>query len=566
MVCHPPTDRKAPVPPCRLRPPGRRPRNRPGTRSGTRPPVPTRALTAALATAAAALALPCWPGGGTLAAQEPAVVPVPGLDDPAVRAVRSYREDHAASILRDYADFLEIPNVASDTANVRRSADHAVSMLRAVGVEAESWRLDGANPVVYGELDVDPSAPTLGLYVHYDGQPVDPDRWTHGPWTPVLYTRSMEAGGERIPFPEAGEAVDPDWRLYARSVADDKAPVAALVTVLRALEEAEIRPTANLRFLLDGEEEAGSPHLADYASAHREALEAVDLWLFLDGPIHQSGRPQLVFGVRGVTGLDVTVYGAARPLHSGHYGNWAPVPGQLLADLLASMKDGDTGEVLVEGFYDDVAPLGPEERAALEALPAYDAELKRELGLARTEGEPQELARRITLPSLTVRGLSSGNVGERARNVIPSRARAALGIRLVKGTDPERMKDRVEAHVRDRGFHIVRREPDLATRRAHPKLVRVVRQGGYPAARTPMDDPMARRAVEAARRAAGDELLLVPTLGGSLPLHLFTGELGAPTLVTPVANHDDNQHAPDENLRLGNFWYALDLYAALLTM
>jgi acetylornithine deacetylase/succinyl-diaminopimelate desuccinylase-like protein len=240
------------------------------------------------------------------------------------------------------------------------------------------------------------------------------------------------------------------------------------------------------------------------------------------------------------------------------------VPGELLARLLASMEDG-TGRVLVEGFYDGVEPLGPTEQAALRALPAYDAQLKRELGLARTEGEPATLAERLLFPSLIVQGLTSANVGPLARNVIPATATANLGVRLVKGNDPERMLDLIEAHIRRQGFHIVRQEPDLETRLRHPLIARVERLGGYPAARAPMDAPLVRDVVAAARRVSGEDLVLLPGMGGSLPLYLFTGG-GAQVLVVPVANYDDNQHAPDENLRLGNLWYAIDLYGALLTM
>jgi acetylornithine deacetylase/succinyl-diaminopimelate desuccinylase-like protein len=170
------------------------------------------------------------------------------------------------------------------------------------------------------------------------------------------------------------------------------------------------------------------------------------------------------------------------------------------------------------------------------------------------------------LPALTVKGLESGNVGAKARNVIPASATAALGIRLVKGNDPQAMLDLVEAHIEKQGFHIVREEPDHATRLQYPKIARVTRGGGYPAARTPMDLPIAQTIVAAMTEAAGEAPILVPALGGSLPLYLFTDVLGKPALIVPIANHDDNQHAPDENLRLANLFYGIDLYAALLTM
>ena len=213
-----------------------------------------------------------------------------------------------------------------------------------------------------------------------------------------------------------------------------------------------------------------------------------------------------------------------------------------------------------------VETIGEVERMALARLPSYDETLRQELGLARTEGEGATLAERLLLPSLTVKGLSSGNVGPRARNIIPASATAALGIRLVKGNNPQAMLDLVEEHIRKQGYHIVRDEPDHATRLKYPKIARVRRGGGYPASRTPMDLPVAQRVVAAMADAAGEAPVVVPALGGSLPLYLFTDRLGKPALIVPIANHDDNQHAPDENLRLANLWYGIDLYAALLTM
>ena len=479
---------------------------------------------------------------------------------------RRFRERNGPRILRDYAEFLSMPNVASDSAGIWKNAEFIRDRLAERGVDARLLTLEGANPIVYGELMVPGATRTLGLYVHYDGQPADPSNWTHDPWDPVLYTGAMEAGGKPRPFPRTGEAVDPEWRIYARAAGDDKAPIGAMLPVLEAFKEGGVFPTSNLIFFFEGEEEAGSTNLGRYLEEFGDLIQGIDVWLLFDGPVHQSGRPMLSFGVRGVTGLEVTVYGPIRGLHSGHYGNWAPVPGQMLANLLASMKDDD-GNVLIDGFYDTVDPLGPMEMEALRKLPSYDTELKRELGLARTEGEPQTLPERLQLPSLTVRGLSSGSTGPMTRNVIPSTATAALGVRLVKGNDPRHMRELVEAHIRRQGYHIVRDDPDMETRLAHPKIAKVTGEGGYPAARSPMDLPILRDVVDAARRAAGnDDVVLSPGSGGSLPLYLFTDVLLKPILMVPIANHDDLQHAPDENLRIWNLWYGIDLYAQLFTM
>ena len=495
---------------------------------------------------------------------------LPAAAQSGAEVARAYREAHEAEILLDFAEFLTYPNRARDLEDVTRAAEYIRDELRAVGVTSELLRIDGVAPLVYGELRVPGAARTLGIYVHYDGQPVDPSNWTHPPFEPTLYTASMEAGGTPRALPESGEPVDPEWRLYARSAGDDKAPISALLPVLRAFEEAGVRPTSNLVFFFDGEEEAGSRHLGQYMEMAADRIADIDVWLFFDGPAHQSGRPQLTFGVRGSMGMEVTVYGATRNLHSGHYGNWTPDTGNILARLLASMKD-DAGRVLIEGWYDTVEPLGPEERAALDAMPPVDEALKRELGLAWTEGEPETLSERILLPALNIRGLTSGNTGALARNVIPNTAVAALGIRLVKGNEADHLRRLVVEHIEQQGFHVVSEDPDMETRLRHPRIAKVTGGGGYPAARTSMANPYAREIISAASAAADrafgpGSLVLAPGLGGTLPLYLFTDVAGKPAVNVPVANHDNNQHAPDENLRIANLWYAIDLYAALLTM
>ncbi|MCE2454211.1 MAG: M20/M25/M40 family metallo-hydrolase [Gemmatimonadetes bacterium] len=494
----------------------------------------------------------------------------PSAAQPAGEIAQSYRRAHEAEILRDFAELLTYPNRSSDTEDIMRNARFIRDLLSEAGAESELLTLDGVAPLVYGELEVPGATRTLGIYVHYDGQPVDPRNWTHPPFEPTLYSASMEVGGEPIPMPGPGDPVDPDWRIYARSAGDDKAPITAVLTVLEAFREGDVNLTSNLVFFFDGEEETGSRNLGRYMEMRAEALEEIDIWLFFDGPAHQSGRPQLTFGVRGSMGMEITVYGATRNLHSGHYGNWTPDTGSILAHLLASMKDRD-GRVLVEGWYDTADPLGEEEQAALASIPDVDPTLRRELGLAWTEGQGESIAERLLLPALNVRGITSGNTGALARNVIPNTAVAALGIRLVKGNDPAHLRRLVVEHIQDRGFHVVTEDPDMETRLRHPRIAKVTGGGGYPAARTSMADPFVQQVIGAASNAADrafgpGSLVLAPGMGGTLPLYLFTDVAGKPAIVVPVANHDNNQHAPDENLRIGNLWYAIDLYAELLTM
>jgi acetylornithine deacetylase/succinyl-diaminopimelate desuccinylase-like protein len=238
----------------------------------------------------------------------------------------------------------------------------------------------------------------------------------------------------------------------------------------------------------------------------------------------------------------------------------------MLARLIASMKNED-GKVLIDNFYDTVEPLSEFERLELAKIPNVDIQLKNELGLAFTEGEGRTINERLLLPSLTIKGLASGNVGKKARNVIPNTATTAIGVRLVKGNDPEDMLDRVESHIRKQGYYIVYTEPDMETRLKYRKIAKVDRRrSGYIASRTSMQEPNAKAIINAVQNFVEDELILMPALGGSLPLYLFTDMLKKPAIIVPVANHDNNQHAANENLRIANLWYGIDLMGVIMTM
>jgi acetylornithine deacetylase/succinyl-diaminopimelate desuccinylase-like protein len=289
-----------------------------------------------------------------------------------------------------------------------------------------------------------------------------------------------------------------------------------------------------------------------------------DYWLICDGPVHQSRRQQIYFGARGIISLDLTVYGPRRELHSGHYGNWAPNPALMLAQLLASMKD-DAGHVRIAGFYDSSAPLGAEERAAMAAEPAPDEALKRELWLGRTENPPRKLIEAINEPSLNIRGLRSAATGAEARNVIPADATASIDVRLVKGNDPRAMFALVRAHIERRGYFVVDRDPTAEQRLSHAKVAKLVlTDPGYRAVRTPMNSPAARSVMQAVESLHPD-VVKMPTLGGSVPLALIEDVVQVPLIGVPIANHDNRQHSANENLRLKNLWDGIELFAVLFT-
>lgn len=422
-------------------------------------------------------------------------------------------------------------------------------------------------PAVFAEYRAPGALRTIVFYAHYDGQPTDPADWTTtAPWRPTVFSKSAENGGIDIHMPTERTVIDPDWRIYGRSASDDKAGVFTILSAFDALKAGGIEPTVNLKFFFEGEEEAGSPNLRKLLEKYKEDLKA-DAWIICDGPVHQSGKKLVSFGVRGVTSAALTVYGANRDLHSGHYGNWSPNPGMRLVKLLSSMKAPD-GRVLVEGWYDDVEPLGELEMKAIADAPKFDEQLKRELGLAGTDGGGRELLDLLNEPSLNINGIRAGNVGELARNVIPSKAEAVLGLRLVKGNDHRRQLEKLRKHIVQQGFYVIDREPTPEERLKFPLIAKFIPESsGYNAQRTAMDLPISKAVVAAVRDATGEQPVTLPTMGGSLPLSIVTETLGDPALITvPIANYDNNQHAADENIRIGNLWDGIEIYAGLMTM
>lgn len=482
-------------------------------------------------------------------------------------ATRDYRHAHERQILDEFTRLLAIPNVASDKDNIRRNAQSILEMMRRRGLNPQLLEAKSKDtpPAVYGEWKVAGANHSVIFYAHYDGQPVDPKQWTASPpFQPTWRSAAMEAGGQIVTLPSAGD-INSEWRIYARGASDDKAGVMGILTAFDALKAQNATPSLNIKFLFEGEEEAGSPHLGEIIDLHKDLLQS-DAWIICDGPVHQSGRKQVVFGVRGDQNVDVTVYGAKRPLHSGHYGNWVPNPAMTLSRLLASMKD-DSGRVTIAGWYDGVEPLGDAERRAIVEAPAYDDELRSELGLARTEGNGKSLMEVINQPSLNINGISSGDVGALARNVIPTTATVVLDLRLVKGNDYRRQIQHLTDHIRQQGFYVIDHDPTEAERKANGLIAKIVaRAGGYNAERTRMDIPISMAVINAVQSTSKDRIVKLPTSGGSLPLSIITDRLKTVTITVPIVNYDNNQHAENENLRLQNLWDGIETLAAVMMM
>ena len=477
--------------------------------------------------------------------------------DPATAAARAWRLQHESAILDEFMRFLAIPNVTTDRDGISRNAAALSAMLRARGITPQLLSVPGANPVVFGEIRAPGATTTLVFYAHYDGQPVDPREWASPPFTPAIRAFAPDHRGPAI-APSATRPIDPEARVYARGAADDKDDIVALLAALDAIRAAALPLRSNIKFVFDGEEETGSPNLERIITANRP-LFAGDLWLNCDGSQYPGNRALLTFGARGFLGAEITVYGARRELHSGNFGNWAPNPALGLVRLLASLKD-DRGRVLIRDFYEGVVPLTAIEQQALKEIPPIERELMDELWLGASEGAPATLNERLMLPSLNIKGLASAG-----GNIIPSKASAALDIRLVLGMDHERTARRLAEHIRAQGVFVTTEEPGPDVLRAHPRVARLRFTGAGNATRTPMDGPAAQAVIRAVERVRGPVLKL-PTMGGSLPLEPVARIVGVPLINIHLSNPDSNNHSFDENLRLGNLWDGIEQAAALLLM
>jgi acetylornithine deacetylase/succinyl-diaminopimelate desuccinylase-like protein len=480
--------------------------------------------------------------------------PVPALD-----AAAAHVAGHESAIVAELRELLALPNVASAEADIRANAELLVRMLEKRGIAASILQTPGAPAAVYGERRAAGATRTLLFYAHFDGQPVGPgNAWKSPPFEPVLRAGRAEDDAAVIPWEQARYPLADDARIYARSSSDDKGPIVAMLAALDALDAASIPLSANLKFFLEGEEEAGSPNLARTLATHRERL-AADLWVFGDGPIDPRGLPRLSLGARGVVGFRLTVYGPATSLHSGHYGNVAPNPGARLAEIIASMRAPD-GSITIDGL----AAPAPSAATLELAASAFDTRGMLAAAGIGTAESGLDYGAAILKPALNLTQLLYGGPGGQ-RNAIDAEATAGFDLRLVPGMTVAGSRAAIEAHVKKQGYVLLDAPPSPEDRLRQARLARFEWSGdGYPAAMSDPATPAVARAIAVMRDATGGEVRIPPLMGGSLPIAPIGEVLGAPFVIAPIVNADNNQHAPNENLRMAEFRRGIGLYAALL--
>lgn len=478
------------------------------------------------------------------------------------QGIRDEVEKRAPAAVELYRDFLRLPNDAVFAEDMEPVIDWLHEAFAARGFETSELET-GRVPLVLAERTVPGAAHTVLIYLQADGQPVDPAAWDQAsPWEPVLKERSADGSWKEIEWSRLEGDRDPGWRIFARSAADSKGPVAQFLAALDVMASLGAEPAANLKVIVDTEEELGSPRLAAAVEREKERLIADRLVIF-DGPPHPSGEPTLVFGARGIATITLTTYGPRVPQHSGHYGNYIPNPALRMARLLASMKD-ERGRVTIPGFYDGVE-LTDAERAALGAVPEDTEAMHRAFGIGYPDAVAGSLQEAIQYPSLNIRGMSSGWVGDQSRTIIPATATAEIDVRLVLESDAERLLRLIREHIEGQGFKVIEDEPTEEQRLGDRPLARWSSDISYGAFRTPLDSELGAWLRRALTRYHGADPIRLRTLGGSIPISPFVAILGVPAATVPTVNPDNSQHSPNENLRVGDFFDGIGVIAAVLT-
>ncbi|WP_411031293.1 M20/M25/M40 family metallo-hydrolase [Spongiimicrobium sp. 3-5] len=469
-------------------------------------------------------------------------------------------EKYAKSSFPMLKELLSIPNDALYPKDIEKNVRWCEEVFASRGFSLTRIETEIA-PLLLAERKVKKAKKTVLIYLQVDGQPVDTTRWfQENPYKPVLKKQGASGDWEEIPWSNI-ENYEDDWRVFARSASDAKGPVAMFLAALDALAAEKLEPNYNIKVIMDFEEELGSPRLPGAVKAHSELLKC-DMLIIFDGPRHITNKPTLTFGARGIATIALTTYGPVVPQHSGHFGNYAPNPALGLSKLLASMKD-DNGLVTLPGFYDGIA-IDTETEKILRVVPDDEDEIQNRLQLGSIDKVGSYYQEAMQYPSLNIRGMQSGWINEKVRTIVPAWAKAEIDVRLVLESDPERLIGLIKKHVEDKGYYLTESLPTKEERMTNEKVATFNYEVSYGAFRTDFSSEVGTWLRKALKNAFGEAPIMKRTSGGSIPISPFVTTLGVPAVGVPTVNQDNNQHSPNENLRLGNYREGIKTMMAIL--
>ncbi len=470
-------------------------------------------------------------------------------------------QKYAKASFLEFYELLSLPNVAQVPEDIEKNVIWCENAFAKRGFTTKRLTTSGT-PLLLAERKTAKAIKTVLIYLQIDGQPVNASQWDQAsPWKPTLKEQDANGKWNEIPYEKLTTTINRDWRIFARSTSDAKGPAMAFLASLDALKELKKESNYNIKVIMDFEEEIGSPNLPAAVIQYKQALSA-DRLIIYDGPRHVSNEPTLGFGARGICEITLTTFGPRVPVHSGNYGNYTPNPAQRLARLLASMKDDD-GRVVIPGFYEGVI-LTDEEKRILKEVPDNETEINKFLGIAAPDNVGDSFQESLQYPTLNIRGLDALFVGRESRTLIPATATAEIDIRLVISSNAENLIAKVRKHIEDQGYYIVNQEPTEDERMRYDKIAAFRSYISYGAFQTPFNSETGIWLNKAMVKAFGKEPIKLRTLGGSIPISPFVITLGIPAVMVPTVNADNNQHAENENIRVGNYVDGIKTFLAIL--
>lgn len=461
-----------------------------------------------------------------------------------------------------HKEFISIPNLPANPDLMLKNINWVADQYEALDFKTELLP-SSTLPILIVEKEYNPELKTVLFYFHIDGQPINPEAWNQDhPFEPVLKEKGEQGDWQIIDWNKLDGPLDDDWRMFARAAADDKAPITMLLTAFKILNIKKESPKFNVKIIFDPEEEYGSDALLSTLEKYKARYES-DYFIVMDGPAHSSNKPTLTFGCRGIASCEITTYGSRLPQHSGHYGNYVPNPVFRLSKILASMKD-DQGRVLIKDYYKGI-DINPEVSELLAAAPFDSVSLNKALGIKSAEKVGSNYQEALQYPSLNVRQIGTSWKGKGLKTIIPEYATANLDVRLVPETDGKVQLEKIKEHIKQLGYYVTDKDPTAEERQEYAKIVKFTGSPGINSFRTsPLSAFGMDLRTQLSKDFGDDPVVVIRIMGGTVPIVPLINNLDVPTVIIPMVNMDNNQHNPNENIRIGNIRQGIKICLSVL--
>lgn len=464
-------------------------------------------------------------------------------------------------VLVSHQEFVSIPNLPVDVQKMYKNVAWVKERYKKVGFTLQTLE-SSTLPVLFAERIVNPEFKTVLFYFHLDGQPVDPSKWNQkDPFRPVLKEQKENGNWEAIAWGSLHAKINDDWRIFGRAAADDKAPIIMFLSALELMQAQKQEPKFNIKIIFDLEEEYGSNGFLSTLKKYKKNYES-DYMIIMDGPAHNSNQPTLTFGCRGIATCSITTYGSKLPQHSGHYGNYVPNPVFSLSRILSSMKAED-GNVLIDNYYKGIS-ISEEVAEILNSVPDTKETINNALVIKEEEKIGFNYQEALQYPTLNVRQIGTSWKGKGLKTVIPEYATAHIDVRLVVETDGKTQLEKIKKHIIDQGYLVLDRAPTNEERLSNTKIVTFKGNPGVNAFRTELDSPFGEKLRTTLTKTFGQKPVSIRTMGGTVPIIPAINELDIPAIIVPMVNMDNNQHSPNENIRIGNIRQGIKICLSIL--